>query len=86
MSIIVCLEQELEETLTDLLREDYGDELEDIEDIDDLLAELYDSFHCDFMPIAQNYFRFSIPNLTKEIVQSFVENHEPEEEDDEDVE
>ena len=82
----ICLEQELEDVLTDLLREDYGDELEGIEDIDDLLTELYDSFHWDITAIAENYFRLSIPCLTQETVNNFVENHEPEEEDDEDAE
>ena len=74
----ICLEQELEDALTDLLREDYGDKLEGIEDLDDLLTELYDSFHCDIIAVTQNYFRFSIPGLTKETVETFVKNHEPE--------
>tara|TARA_R100000664_G_scaffold9791_3_gene16328 strand:- start:652 stop:915 length:264 start_codon:yes stop_codon:yes gene_type:complete len=74
----ICLEQELEDALTDLLREDYGDKLEGIEDLDDLLTELYDSFHCDIIAVAQNYFRSSIPGLTKETVETFVKNHEPE--------
>ena len=73
----ICLESELEDALTYLLREDYEDELRDIEDIDDLLAELYDSFHWDIIAIAENYFRFSIPGLTKETVRTFVKNHEP---------
>ena len=74
----ICIEQELKETLTELLREDYGDELEGIEDLDDLLSELYDHIHTDIIPIAKNYFRRSIPSLTKETVETFVSNHEPE--------
>tara|TARA_R100001463_G_scaffold27709_4_gene64093 strand:- start:4755 stop:4994 length:240 start_codon:yes stop_codon:yes gene_type:complete len=76
--MIICIESELESTLTELLREDYGDELEGIEDIDDLLSELYDHIHVDIIPIAENYFRSSIPGLTKETVETFVSNHEPE--------
>jgi hypothetical protein len=78
--MIICLEQELKSTLTELLREDYGDELEGIEDLDDLLAELYNHIHEDITPIAENYFRLSIPGLTRETVEKFVSNHEPEEE------
>jgi hypothetical protein len=83
MTVVVCLEQELKGTITDLLFEDYGDELEGIEDIDDLLEEFYDLFHSDMTAIAENYFRLSIPSLTEETVDNFVENYEPEEEDDE---
>ncbi len=77
----ICLEHELEDTLTELLREDYEDELEGIGDIDDLLEELYDHIHADIIPIAQNYFRNSIPGLTRETVETFVATHEPTEED-----
>ena len=76
--MIICIEQELKETLTELLREDYEDELEGIEDLDDLLSELYDHIHVDIISIAQNYFRNTIPGLTGETVETFVLNHEPE--------
>ena len=75
----ICLDYELEEILTDLLREDYEDELDGIEDIEELLTELYDHLHSDIGPIAENYFRSSIPGLTRETVETFVKNHEPEE-------
>ena len=84
MTTVVCLEQELQDAITDLLREDYGDLLEGIDDIDDLLTDLYDNFHWDMVSIAENYFRLSVPCLTKETVELFVDNYEPEEEDDED--
>ncbi len=77
--MIICIESELESTLTELLREDYGDELEGIKDLDDLLSELYDHIHTDIIPIAENYFRRSIPGLTKGTIETFVSNHEPEE-------
>tara|TARA_R100000231_G_scaffold128797_2_gene99993 strand:- start:21473 stop:21724 length:252 start_codon:yes stop_codon:yes gene_type:complete len=81
----IDLEYELGSEIEALLREDY-EELEGIEEIDELLEEVLSDFHVDLLSIAENYFRFSIPNLTKERVNQFVSNHEPEEEDDEDVE
>tara|TARA_R100000734_G_C3314644_1_gene106286 strand:+ start:258 stop:509 length:252 start_codon:yes stop_codon:yes gene_type:complete len=81
----IDLEYELGSEIEALLREDY-EELEGIEEIDELLEEVLSDFHEDLLAIAENYFRFSIPSLTKERVNEFVNNHEPQEEDDEDVE
>ena len=82
----IDLEYELGSEIEALLREDYEEELEGIEEIDELLEEVLSDFHEDLLSIAENYYRFSIPSLTKERVNEFVSNHEPEEEDDEDVE
>tara|TARA_R100000655_G_scaffold24787_1_gene50267 strand:+ start:1398 stop:1658 length:261 start_codon:yes stop_codon:yes gene_type:complete len=86
MSFYDALKLELEDTVEALLREDYEEELEDIEDLDDLIEELLCDFDTDIGNIVENYFRNSIPSLTKEKVDEFVSNYEPEEEDDEDVE
>lgn len=77
----IDLEYEIGAEIKDLLWEDYEEELEGIEEIDDLLTEVLDDFHNDLISIAENYFRNSIPGLTKERVDEFVENYEPEEED-----
>ena len=79
----IDLEFEIGSEIEALLREDYEEELEGIEEIDDLLEEVLDDFHNDLLAVAENYFRLSIPCLTKERVDEFVSNHEPEEEDDE---
>ena len=86
MSFYNALESEIGDTVEALLREDYEEELEDIDDIDDLVEELLCDFDTDISAIVENYFRNSIPSLTKERVDEFASNYEPEEEDDEDVE